>query len=43
MRKWLEVAALALMDLANAAILIWLASPGTLARAVLIDLPRDWP
>ena len=39
MRKWFEMAALVLMDLANAAILIWLASPGTLARAVLLDYP----
>lgn len=35
----LRYAALALLDLANAALLIWLAAHGTLARAVLLDYP----
>lgn len=40
MTRLMQGAALATLDLANAALLIWIFAHGTLARAVLLDYPR---
>ena len=40
MTRLMQGAALALLDLSNAALLIWIFAHGTLARAVLLDYPR---
>lgn len=39
MTRLLQGAALALLDLCNAALLLWIFAHGTLARAVLLDYP----